>query len=131
VTERDALASRLALAEAEVEKIRAAATSTEEAAERARTDATATEAAARDVAQAATYEKAALQTKVVDLERDLGTATVDLAPAGRQFSQVSNQIQVVSEEVTRLRESNAKLSEDLEGESSRCFRSPSPSLPAS
>jgi hypothetical protein len=37
VTEQDALALRLALAEAEVEKLRAAATSAEEAAKRART----------------------------------------------------------------------------------------------
>jgi hypothetical protein len=28
--------------------------------------------------------------KVADLEQDLGTATVDLATAGRQFSQVTN-----------------------------------------
>jgi hypothetical protein len=62
---------------------------------------------------------------VADLERDLGTATVDLATDGRQFSQVSNQLQEVSEEATRLHESNAKLSEDLEGESSRCIPSPS------
>jgi hypothetical protein len=53
---------------------------------------------------------------VSELERDMGTATVDLATADRQFSQVSNQLQVVSKEATRLRESNTKLSEDLEGE---------------
>jgi hypothetical protein len=55
--------------------------------------------------------------RVSELERDLGTATTDLATAGHQFSQVTNQLQVVSEEVTQLRDSNTKLSQDLEGES--------------
>jgi hypothetical protein len=36
--------------------------------------------------------------KVADLECDLCTATVDLETAGHQFSQVSNQLQEVSEE---------------------------------
>jgi hypothetical protein len=58
---------------------------------------------------------------VLKLERDLGTATTDLATTDHQFSQVSNQLQEVSEEALRLRESNAKLSEDLEGESHGCF----------
>jgi hypothetical protein len=58
---------------------------------------------------------------VSELERDLGTATTDLATADRLFSQVTNQLQVVSEEATRLRESNAKLSEDLKGESRGFF----------
>jgi hypothetical protein len=49
-TEWDSLASRLALAEVEIEKLWAAAASAEEAAERAKTAATATEAAARDAA---------------------------------------------------------------------------------
>jgi hypothetical protein len=48
VTERNALASRLALAEAEVEKLHAAVASADDAGERART--AATEAAARDAA---------------------------------------------------------------------------------
>jgi uncharacterized protein (DUF3084 family) len=125
VTERDALASRLALAEAEVKKLRAIATSAEEATERAKTATATTEAAARDAAQAVAREKAVLETKVVNLERDLGTAMVDLATAGRQFAQVSNQLREVSEEATRPHKSNAKLSEDLEGELIRCFPSPS------
>jgi hypothetical protein len=33
----------------------------------------------------------------------------------RQFSQVMNQLQVATEEVSRLRDSNAMLSRDLEG----------------
>jgi hypothetical protein len=37
---------------------------------------------------------------VSELKRDLGTATTDLATTGRQFSQVTNQLQVVYEEVT-------------------------------
>jgi chromosome segregation ATPase len=119
------LESRLALAEAEIEKLRVAAASANEAAERARTATTAAEAAARDAAQTAAREKAALESKVVDLELDWATAKVDLAMAGRQFSQVTNQLHVVTEEVTRLRESNAKLSEDLECKSSKCFPSPS------
>jgi hypothetical protein len=59
--------------------------------------------------------------RVVDLERDLATVGVDLATAGRQFSQVTNQLQVVNEEAMRLWESNAKSSEDLEGDSSGHF----------
>jgi chromosome segregation ATPase len=122
-TEGDALASWVDLAEPEIEKLRVATTSAEEAAERARTATATTKAAALDAAQAAAREKAALETKVVDLEHDLGTAMVDLAIACRQFSQVTNQLQEVYEEVTRLRESNTKLMEDLEGKSSRRFPS--------
>jgi hypothetical protein len=107
---------RLALAEAKVQKLRAAAASTEEAAERARTDAASTEAAARDAAQVAAREKMTLEARVSELERDLGTATTDLATAGCQFTQVTKQLQVVSEEASRLRENNTKLSQDLEGE---------------
>jgi chromosome segregation ATPase len=122
------LASRLALAEAEVKKLRAAATSTEEADERAKIAAATTKTAAWDAAQAGACEKATLEAKVSELERDLSTATTYLAMAGRQFSQVTNQLQVVSEEATQLRESNTKLSQDLEGESRglclSLFRSP-------
>jgi predicted nucleic acid-binding Zn-ribbon protein len=100
----------------------------EEATERARTTTVATETTARDTTQAAGFEKATLEARVSELEGDLGTATTDLATAGRQFSQVTNQLQVVSEEATRLRESNAKLSEDREGESHGCFLSLSRSL---
>jgi hypothetical protein len=81
-TERDSLASRLALAEAEVEKLCTAAASTEEVAERARTTATTTETAARDAAQAAAREKATLEARVLEQECDLGIATTDLATAG-------------------------------------------------
>jgi hypothetical protein len=52
---------------------------------------------------------------VSELERDLGTATSDLATTGRQFSQVTNQLQVAAEEATRLCDANAKLSQDLDG----------------
>jgi hypothetical protein len=62
---------------------------------------------------------------VADLECYLATARVDLAMAIHQFSQVTNQLQVVTEEATWLRQSNAKLSEDLEGESNRRSLSPS------
>jgi hypothetical protein len=44
-------------------------------------------------------------------------ATTDLATTSRQFSQVTNQLQVVTEKASRLRDSNAKLSHDLEGKS--------------
>jgi transposase len=131
VIEWDSLASRLALAEAEVEKLRVAAASTKQAAQRAITAAATTETDARDAAQAAAREKVTLEARVTELECNLGTATADLATTGRQFSQVSNQLQEVFEEATRLHESNAKLSEDLEGQSSGRFPSPSPSLSAS
>jgi chromosome segregation ATPase len=111
------LASRLALAEAEVKKLRVATTSAEEATERAKTATTATETTAQDAAQVGACEKATLEARVSRLERDLGTATTDLATTSHQFSQVTNQLQVVSEEATQLRESNAKLSQDLESES--------------
>jgi hypothetical protein len=57
-----------------------------------------------------------LEARVSELERDLGMATTDLVTADCQFSQVTNQLQMVSEEVMQLRESNTKLSQDLEGE---------------
>jgi chromosome segregation ATPase len=116
-TERDSLASRLALAEAEVEKLYVAVAPAEEAAERDKTVVAATETTARDATQAAAREKATLEARVSLVEWDLGTATTDLVTAGRQFSEVTNQLQVVSEETAQLRESNAKLSQDLEGES--------------
>jgi hypothetical protein len=50
VTEQDSLASRLALTEAEVKKLRTTTMFAEEAAERARTTAANTEAAAQDAA---------------------------------------------------------------------------------
>jgi chromosome segregation ATPase len=117
VTERDSLASRLALAEAEVEKLRAAMESVEEAAERAKTVVAATETTARDATQAAAHEKAAFEARVKKLKRDLGTATTDLATTGRQFSQVTNQLQVAIEEAAKLRDNNTKLSQDLDGKS--------------
>jgi hypothetical protein len=58
----------------------------------------------------------------------LGTATTDLATVGRLFSQVSNQLQVVAEDATQLRESNAKLADDLVAEPHGCFPSSSHSL---
>jgi hypothetical protein len=61
---------------------------------------------------------------VTNLECDLATAGVDLATAHHQFSEVAKQLQVVSEEATRLREDNAKLSQDLDGELVRPFFSP-------
>jgi hypothetical protein len=48
-------------------------------------------------------------------EDDFRTATTDLATTSRQFSQVTNQLQVATEEVARLRDSNTKLSQDLDG----------------
>jgi hypothetical protein len=83
--------------------------SAEEAVERAKTAAAATETTTRDAAQAAAPEKATLEAKVSELERDLGTATTDLVTAGPQSSQVTNQLQVVTKEATQLRDNNAKL----------------------
>jgi chromosome segregation ATPase len=108
-TEWDSLALRPALPEADVEKLRAASASTEEAAERAKTATTSTESTTRDAAQAAGREKAALEAKVSELERDMGTVTTALATTGRQFSQVTNQLQVVTEEAAWLRDANAKF----------------------
>jgi hypothetical protein len=122
-TERDSLASRLALTEAVVENLRATAASAKVVAKRTRTTAATTKTIARDATQAATRKKATLAVRVSELERDLGTATTDLVTASCQFAQVTNQLQVVSEETMRLRENNAKLSQDLEGEPRGCFLS--------
>jgi chromosome segregation ATPase len=119
-TERDALATRLALPEEEIERLWAAATFANEAAERDTTSFAAAEASARDVARAAAQEKA----EVTDLEWDLAAAGADLATANHQFSEVSTQLQVASEEVTRLREDDSKLSQGLDGESNKPFFSP-------
>jgi hypothetical protein len=83
VTERDSLASRLALAEAEIEKLRVAAASAEEVAERAKTVAATAESAAREASQTAAREKAALEAKVSELESDLRMTTMDLATTSR------------------------------------------------
>jgi Tfp pilus assembly protein FimV len=80
------LALRLALTEVEIEKLRAATASAEEAAERAKTVVAATETATRDAAQATAREKAVLEARVSELERDLRTATMDLATTSHQFS---------------------------------------------
>jgi hypothetical protein len=81
---------RLALAEAEIKKLRAAAASAEEAVKRAKTIAATTETFARDATQTAAREKTTLEARVSKLEGDLGMATSDLAPTSRQFSQVTN-----------------------------------------
>jgi chromosome segregation ATPase len=117
VTERDSLASRLALSEAEIKKLRVAAVAAKEVAERAKTAAAIEESAAREASQTASREKAALEAKVSELESDLRTAMMDLATTSRQVSQTTNQLQVVTEEASRLQSSNAKLSQDLEGKS--------------
>jgi chromosome segregation ATPase len=116
-TERDSLALKLALAEAEIEKLQAAAASAEEAAKRANAAVATVETTAREAAQAAAREKAALVAKVLELESDLRMATTDLVTMSHQFSQVTNQLQVATEEASRLQDSNAKLSQDLEGKS--------------
>jgi hypothetical protein len=78
--------SRLALAEAEIEKLRVAVASAEEAAERDKTTAATAETTAQEASQIATREKATLKAKVLELESDLRTATTDLATMSRQFS---------------------------------------------
>jgi hypothetical protein len=117
VTERDSLALRLALAEAEIEKLRVATVSAEEVAERAKHAAAIAESVAREASHTATREKATLEAKVSELESDLRMATTDLATTSRQLSQNTNQLQVVTEEASRLQSSNTKLSQDLEGKS--------------
>jgi 23S rRNA C2498 (ribose-2'-O)-methylase RlmM len=71
------------------------------------------EATAREASQTAAREKAALEAKLLELESDLRTATTDLAMMSRQFSQATNQLRVVTEEASRLQNSNAKLSQVL------------------
>jgi hypothetical protein len=90
---------------------------------RAKTVAGATEIAARDAAQTAAHDKKTLEAKVSELEHDLGTTTMDLVTASRQFSQVTTQLQVATEEATQLHDNNAKLSQDLEGQSRGPFLS--------
>jgi chromosome segregation ATPase len=109
VTERDFLASRLALAEAEMEKLRVVVESVEEVAKRAKTAAATAKSAAREASQTTAREKAALKAKVSELESDLRTATTNLATTSRQFSQTTNQLQVVTEEALRLQSSNTKF----------------------
>jgi chromosome segregation ATPase len=116
-TERDSLASRLAHAEAEIEKFRVTAASAEEAVERAKTATAPVETTAREASQTAAREKAALEAKVLELESDLRITTTDLATTSCQFSQATNQLQVVTEEASPLQNSNSKLSQDLEGKS--------------
>jgi uncharacterized protein YoxC len=54
---------------------------------------------------------------VLELESELRMAMTDLATTSRQFSQVTNQLQVATEEASRLQDSNTKLLQDLEGKS--------------
>jgi chromosome segregation ATPase len=118
------LATRRAQAEAEIEKLRAAMASPNEATKRATTAAATAETTAWDAAQAMAQEKAALESKVTDLEQDLATTKADLTTANHQFSKVSTQLQVAAKEATWLREDNSKLSQDLDGESDKPFFSP-------
>jgi hypothetical protein len=53
--------------------------------------------------------------RVSERECDLGTATSDLVTTSRQFSQVTNQLQAATKEAARLRDANAKMSQDLDG----------------
>jgi chromosome segregation ATPase len=115
-TERDSLATRLALAEVEIERLWTTAVTATDTTEKAIATATTAEAAARDATQTAAQEKTVLEAKVAKLERDLAIAGPDLTTTNRQFSEATNWLQVVSEEVTRLREDNSKLSQDLDGE---------------
>jgi hypothetical protein len=54
--------------------------------------------------------------KVAELEQDLVTAGVDLRTANKQFSEVTNKLQEVTDEVTRLWVANSKLVQDVDGE---------------
>jgi uncharacterized protein (DUF3084 family) len=97
-------------------RVAAAVATTNDATEKA-TNATATgEAAARDAAQTTAQEKGALKAKVAELEQDLVTAGSDLRTVNWKFSEVTNRLQVVSDEATMLREDNSKLLQDIDGE---------------
>jgi hypothetical protein len=63
-----------------------AAASAEEAVERAKTTAATAETTAREASQTAAREKVALEAKVLESERDLRTATTNLATTSCQFS---------------------------------------------
>jgi chromosome segregation ATPase len=115
-TERESLETRLAQAKAEIEELRAVVVTTNDVAEKATTATTAAVAATQNAAHTAAQEKMALETKVAELEQELVTAESDLKTVNRQFSEVTNRLQVVSDEVTRLREDNFKLSQDVDGE---------------
>jgi hypothetical protein len=75
-----------------------AAASVEEAAERAKTTTATAESTAQEGCQTTAREKAALEAKVLELESDLRTATIDLAMTSCQFSQVTDQLQVATKE---------------------------------
>lgn len=95
--ERDSLETRLAQAEAKIEELRAAAVTANDVAEKATTTTATVEAAARDVAQTATQGKMTLELKVAELEQDWVTARLDLWTVNRQFSELTNRLQVVSD----------------------------------
>jgi uncharacterized phage infection (PIP) family protein YhgE len=98
--------------EVEIEELQAAMATANDATEKAATATTTAEAAARDAAQ----EKTVLEVKVAELEQDLFTSRSDLRMVNWQFSEVTNRLQVVSDEATWLREDNSKLSQDIDSE---------------
>jgi hypothetical protein len=54
--------------------------------------------------------------KVAGLEQDLATAGADLWMANEQFSEVTKKLQDATNEVTRLRNANSKLAQNIDGE---------------
>jgi chromosome segregation ATPase len=115
-TERESLETRLAQANVEIKELRAVVVTANDIAEKATTATTATEAVAQNAVQTAGQEKLALETKVAELEQELITAESDLKTVNRQFSKETNRLQVVSDEVTRLRGDNSKLSQNVDSE---------------
>jgi uncharacterized phage infection (PIP) family protein YhgE len=104
-TEWDSLAMRLAQAEAEIEELRATVATANNTTEKATT----ATAIAWDATQTTAQEKTTLEAKVAELDHDLGTTGSDLRTVNQHFSEVTNRLQVVSDEVTRLWEVNSKL----------------------
>jgi predicted nucleic acid-binding Zn-ribbon protein len=59
---------------------------------------------------------------VTKLEQDLVAARADLRTANRQFSEATNKLQEVTDEVTWLRDDNSKLAQDVDGERALMFQ---------
>jgi predicted nuclease with TOPRIM domain len=105
----------LAEVEAKIEELWAAAMASNDDAKKAIATATIAETTAKNTAQVAAQEKAALESKVTELEHDLGAARADLRMANRQFSEVANKLQDATDEATRLRDANSKLTQNVDG----------------
>lgn len=112
VTEWESLAAKLTQAEAA--ELQSTMTTVNNAAEKA-TNATATnEAATTPPPMLSPERRRRLKSKVAELEQDLSTAGADLRTANRKFSELSNKLQDVTNEVTWLWDANSQLTQDVD-----------------